>query len=79
MSNGTYWFGGGIDLTPHYVDKEDAQWFHNRLKAACDKHDEHYYKEFKHWADDYFISSIERKLEELAVSSLIIGQKIKAF
>ena len=21
MSNGTWWFGGGIDLTPHYVDE----------------------------------------------------------
>ena len=54
MSNGTYWFGGGIDLTPHYVDMEDARWFHSKLKAVCDKHDPHYYQEFKQWADDYF-------------------------
>ena len=24
MSNGVWWFGGGIDLTPHYVAEEDA-------------------------------------------------------
>lgn len=54
LSTGTFWFGGGIDLTPHYVDKEDAHFFHQKLKAVCDKHDESYYQEFKHWADDYF-------------------------
>jgi coproporphyrinogen III oxidase len=38
MSNGVFWFGGGIDLTPHYIVDEDAQWFHQQLKDACDKH-----------------------------------------
>ena len=54
MSDGNYWFGGGIDLTPHYVDESDAQFFHEKLKAVCDKHHSSYYKEFKPWADDYF-------------------------
>lgn len=54
MSNGIWWFGGGIDLTPHYVDEDDARFFHGRLKGVCDKHDPAYYKEFKKWADDYF-------------------------
>ncbi|MGL1888768.1 MAG: oxygen-dependent coproporphyrinogen oxidase [Reichenbachiella sp.] len=54
MSNGVSWFGGGIDLTPHYVNDEDAKFFHNGLKEVCDKHDESYYPEFKKWADDYF-------------------------
>ncbi|MEO1051141.1 MAG: oxygen-dependent coproporphyrinogen oxidase [Bacteroidota bacterium] len=54
MSNGTFWFGGGIDLTPHYVDPEDAKHFHQHLKTVCDKHDPSYYPEFKRWADDYF-------------------------
>ena len=54
MSNGVFWFGGGIDLTPHYIDKKDASFFHSKLKAVCDKHDETYYQEFKKWADDYF-------------------------
>ncbi len=52
--NNTWWFGGGIDLTPHYVDKEDATYFHNQLKTVCDNHDPVYYPEFKKWADDYF-------------------------
>lgn len=54
MSNGISWFGGGIDLTPHYVDQEDAKHFHTQMKACCDRHHEVYYPEFKKWADDYF-------------------------
>lgn len=54
LSNGTCWFGGGIDLTPHYVVKEDAIFFHQQLKTACDKHHNAFYPDFKTWADDYF-------------------------
>ena len=54
MSTGHSWFGGGIDLTPHYVVDEDAQWFHQSLKTVCDRHDPAYYPKFKAWADDYF-------------------------
>ena len=54
MSNGTRWLGGGIDLTPHYIVDEDATWFHQQLKAVCDKHNPAYYPEFKTWADNYF-------------------------
>lgn len=54
MSNGNWWFGGGIDLTPHYVVEADAQYFHQQLKTVCDKYHENYYAEFKKWADDYF-------------------------
>ncbi|KKO89290.1 coproporphyrinogen III oxidase [Sphingobacterium sp. Ag1] len=48
------WFGGGIDLTPHYIDEEDARYFHQQLKDVCDRHDSSYYEKFKNWADDYF-------------------------
>lgn len=48
------WFGGGIDLSPHYIFVEDAQLFHQMLKDTCDKHDKSYYPSFKKWADDYF-------------------------
>jgi coproporphyrinogen III oxidase len=57
LSNGDFWFGGGIDLTPHYVVEEDAQWFHQQLKMVCEKHDKAYYPKFKIWADDYFYNS----------------------
>jgi len=54
MSNGTFWFGGGIDLTPHYIDLKQAQFFHQQLKTVCDRHHPEYYSKFKTWADDYF-------------------------
>jgi coproporphyrinogen III oxidase len=57
MENGQFWFGGGIDLTPHYVENEEAKWFHEQLKAACDKHSAAYYPKFKPWADDYFYNT----------------------
>ncbi len=52
--NKTYWFGGGIDLTPHYVEPVDAGYFHQKLKEICDRTDLDYYSRFKKWADDYF-------------------------
>ncbi|RZA01284.1 MAG: oxygen-dependent coproporphyrinogen oxidase [Sphingobacteriaceae bacterium] len=48
------WFGGGIDLTPHYVIDKDAQYFHSQLKSVCDKFNTGFYPKFKPWADDYF-------------------------
>lgn len=49
-----WWFGGGTDLTPYYLDAEDAVHFHRTLKVACDKHDKSYYGKFKEWCDNYF-------------------------
>ncbi len=54
MDNGTYWFGGGIDLTPHYVVPAQAAHFHHSLKAICDAFNASFYPKFKTWADDYF-------------------------
>jgi coproporphyrinogen III oxidase len=50
----TYWFGGGIDLTPIYIDKASAKKFHKQLKEVCDRYDSSMYPEFKKWADRYF-------------------------
>jgi coproporphyrinogen III oxidase len=48
------WFGGGIDVTPHYIIDDDARYFHGYLKAVCDKFNAEFYQRFKTWADDYF-------------------------
>jgi coproporphyrinogen III oxidase len=53
-NNGVWWFGGGIDLTPHYINDSDAKFFHQQLKSVCDKHNSDYYAKYKNWADDYF-------------------------
>lgn len=49
-----YWFGGGIDMTPHYIDKKMAGKFHDALRKICDQYHPDFYKQFKKWADDYF-------------------------
>ncbi|MEL6390404.1 MAG: oxygen-dependent coproporphyrinogen oxidase [Bacteroidota bacterium] len=49
-----WWFGGGIDVTPHYIDIAQAKQFHERLKKACDQLSPDAYAEYKTWADDYF-------------------------
>lgn len=51
---GSWWFGGGADLTPSYLFEEDAEHFHATLKQACDAHDESFYPEYKAWCDRYF-------------------------
>ncbi|RYH18864.1 oxygen-dependent coproporphyrinogen oxidase [archaeon] len=52
---GAWWFGGGTDITPVYLDRDDMKHFHSTYKAACDKHDPAFYPKFKKWADEYFI------------------------
>lgn len=54
LDNGTQWFGGGIDLTPHYIDVAEARNFHRQLKSICDKYSINFYPHFKQWADNYF-------------------------
>jgi coproporphyrinogen III oxidase len=55
LANGDGWFGGGADLTPHYLFEEDARHFHQTLKGACDRHDPAFYPLFKQRCDEYFI------------------------
>lgn len=54
MDDQTRWFGGGIDLTPHYVIDTDVRFFHHLLKQTCDEFDAAFYPKFKAHADDYF-------------------------
>ncbi|VEL40324.1 unnamed protein product [Protopolystoma xenopodis] len=50
-----WWFGGGSDLTPYFLNDEDAHHFHSELKKACDRHQPGWYERFKQQCDDYFI------------------------
>lgn len=54
LSDGTYWFGGGIDLTPIYINVVESDLFHKALKKTCDSFFDGAYKKYKAWADDYF-------------------------
>src|SRR5690348_15855215 len=49
------WFGGGADLTPYYLFRDDAVHFHRTLADACDRHPPvGDYNRFKTWCDEYF-------------------------
>lgn len=50
-----WWFGGGTDITPSYIDEDDMKHFHGTYKDVCDRHDPNFYKEFSEWADRYFL------------------------
>jgi len=71
-SVGKWWFGGGIDLTPHYVQEADAQFFHQMLKDVCDNHNSAYYPKFKTWADDYFF--VRHRNETRGIGGIFFDQ-----
>lgn len=50
------WFGGGTDLTPYYLFEEDAKYFHQTYKDACDDFDTSFYTIFKKECDNYFVN-----------------------
>ncbi len=74
LSDGTAWFGGGIDLTPHYVVPEDARHFHQTLQAVCNRFDPAYYPRFKQWADDYFF--INHRQETRGVGGIFFDRLV---
>lgn len=51
------WFGGGQDLTPYYLFKEDAKHFHQVCKNTCDKHHPEFYAKYKARCDQYFFNT----------------------
>ena len=50
----TWWFGGGMDLTPYYGFAEDARHFHVTCRDALAPFGADYYPRFKRWCDEYF-------------------------
>jgi len=48
------WFGGGTDLTPYYLFKEDAIHFHTTLKDTLDPFGRELYPQYKKACDSYF-------------------------
>lgn len=50
------WFGGGADLTPHYLFEDDVRQFHQTYKKTCDRFHPKLYPEFKKSCDRYFFN-----------------------
>jgi coproporphyrinogen III oxidase len=53
-SPGSWWFGGGFDLTPYYPFTEDCAHWHRIARTACSALDDGAYARYKQWCDEYF-------------------------
>ena len=51
----TWWFGGGMDLTPYYGFAEDARHFHAACRDALAPYGADYHARYKRWCDEYFL------------------------
>jgi coproporphyrinogen III oxidase len=71
LATGENWFGGGTDMTPSIPEDKETEFFHTKLKEACDKSDDNYYSKFKKTVMNISILLIEMNLEELAGYFLI--------
>ena len=49
-----WWFGGGFDLTPYYLNEEDAIHWHQTSRQACAPFGDDIYPKYKKWCDEYF-------------------------
>ena len=50
----TWWFGGGMDLTPYYGFEEDAAHFQRTCRDALAPFGADIHPRFKKWCDEYF-------------------------
>jgi coproporphyrinogen III oxidase len=68
------WFGGGTDLTPYYLDIEDAKHFHETHKKACDQFSVDFYPKMKQTCDDYFVN-YHRNNERRGIGGIFYDHK----
>jgi len=54
QTRSTWWFGGGMDLTPYYGYREDAVHFHRVCRDALYPFGADRYARYKRWCDEYF-------------------------
>jgi coproporphyrinogen III oxidase len=50
------WFGGGSDITPYYLYKDDVAYFHKTNFEVCNRFDAILYPRFKKNCDEYFFN-----------------------
>ena len=49
-----WWFGGGFDLTPYFINKSDVIYWKDSAKKLCDNYDSNWYKKYSENCDNYF-------------------------
>ena len=50
----SWWFGGGMDLTPYYPFEKDVVRFHNVCRQSLEAFGTDLYPRYKRWCDEYF-------------------------
>jgi coproporphyrinogen III oxidase len=49
-----WWFGGGFDLTPYFINISDIVYWKNSAKMLCDKYNRNFYKKYNDNCNKYF-------------------------
>ena len=71
------WFGGGIDVTPSKIDKNEKKEFHKILKNMCNRHNKNYYPKYKKWCDEYFY--LPHRKETRGIGGILFDYKKENF
>jgi coproporphyrinogen III oxidase len=49
-----WWFGGGFDLTPYFINKRDVLYWKNSAETLCNKYNKGFYKKYNDNCNKYF-------------------------
>ena len=66
------WFGGGIDVTPSFVDIKEKKMVHKKLMNLC-KYNKKSYNNYKKWCDKYFY--LPHKKESRGIGGIFFDYK----
>ena len=67
-----WWFGGGFDLTPYFINKSDILYWKNSAKELCDKYKRGMYEEYNKNCNNYFF--LPHRQEPRGVGGLFYDQ-----
>ena len=67
-----WWFGGGFDLTPYFINQKDINFWKNSAKNLCERHDKSFYKKFNKSCNDYFY--IPHRSEPRGIGGIFFDQ-----
>tara|TARA_B100000029_G_scaffold438975_1_gene455253 strand:- start:1367 stop:2176 length:810 start_codon:yes stop_codon:yes gene_type:complete len=71
------WFGGGMDVTPSYIDIKEKKYFHSTLKKMCNTHNKRYYLKYKKWCDEYFY--LPHRKESRGIGGIFFDYKMNSW
>ncbi len=67
-----WWFGGGFDLTPYFINQKDIDFWKDSAKNLCERHDKNFYKKFSKSCNDYFF--IPHRNEPRGIGGIFFDQ-----